>query len=76
MPTIVVFEPVETTGETPLAVDSMDLPLRMRPKQSSSPATTSRDIEDLQAIGMFCGVGLLASLLLLAYGVDMSSELF
>jgi hypothetical protein len=76
MPTIVVFEPVETTSETPVVAHGMNLLPQMRSQQPSSAAPTSRDIENLQALGMFCGVGLLASVLLLAYGVDMSSELF
>jgi hypothetical protein len=30
------------------------------------------DIETLKSIGMFCGVGLLVSLMLASYGLDLS----
>jgi hypothetical protein len=64
------------TSETPVVVHGMNLLPQMRSQQPSSAAPTSRDIENLQALGMFCGVGLLASVLRLAYGVDTSSEWF
>jgi hypothetical protein len=37
---------------------------------------TSRDIEGLKTIAMICGAGILASLLLLTYGVDLSPGFF
>jgi hypothetical protein len=39
------------------------------------PASPS-DIETLKTIGMFCGVGLLVSLMLASYGLDLSPGLF
>ena len=34
------------------------------------------DIEALKTIGMFCGVGLLVSLMLASYGLDLSPGFF
>jgi hypothetical protein len=34
------------------------------------------DIETLKTIGMFCGVGLLVSLMLASYGLDLSPGFF
>jgi len=34
------------------------------------------DVETLQILGIFCGAGLLASLLALTYGLDLSPGLF
>jgi hypothetical protein len=39
------------------------------------PASPS-DIETLKTIGMFCGVGLLVSLMLASYGLDLSPGFF
>jgi hypothetical protein len=35
-----------------------------------------RDVETLTQLAMFCGAGLLVSLLMLAYGIDLSPGLF
>jgi hypothetical protein len=40
-----------------------------------SPASQA-DIETLKTIGMFCGVGLLVSLMLASYGLDLSPGFF
>jgi hypothetical protein len=37
---------------------------------------TEVDVETLRIIAMFCGVGLLLSLLLVSYGLDLSSGFF
>jgi hypothetical protein len=38
--------------------------------------TTQTEIETLKTIAMFCGVGLVVSLMLATYGVDLSAGFF
>jgi hypothetical protein len=77
MPTIVV-EPAETTapGGIPAVVDSTNILPCTRLKAPPPRPLASRDIEDLKTIVIVCGIGLAMSLLLLTYGVDLSSEFF
>jgi hypothetical protein len=37
---------------------------------------TVADVETLKQLAMFCGAGLLVSLLMLAYGIDLSPGFF
>jgi len=37
---------------------------------------TVRDVEILRQLAMFCGAGLLVSLLMLTYGIDLSPGFF
>jgi hypothetical protein len=40
------------------------------------PSTTSFDVEILKQLALFCGAGLLVSLLLMTYGLDISAGFF
>ena len=39
-------------------------------------STTSFDVEILKQLALFCGAGLLVSLLLMTYGLDISAGFF
>ena len=47
---------------------------RAFPKAAFS--TSSFDVEILKQLGLFCGAGLLVTLLLLTYGLDLSAGFF
>jgi hypothetical protein len=40
------------------------------------PDTTSSDVEILKTIAIFCGVGLVVSLIVASYGLDLSPGFF
>jgi hypothetical protein len=43
---------------------------------SNTITTTSSDFDILRTVAVFCGVGLVVSLLLASYGVDLSAGFF
>jgi hypothetical protein len=55
-----------------VAVDNISILTRTKVKMLSGVFRISDGIDDLKIIVVFCGLGLLASLLLLAYGFDLS----
>jgi hypothetical protein len=69
MPTIIAIRPIVRNGI--LALIS-----RGKPAVFSPLPRTSHEIGDLTIIVTMCGAGLLASLLLATYGVDLSPGFF